>query len=68
MDNHSETTTKWVCDKCHESLVLQKVKVRYLDGNFEVDLLKCPVCNMVFINEALALGKMLEVEKSLEDK
>jgi Zn-finger nucleic acid-binding protein len=58
----------WMCDKCQKALVSQKVKVRYLEGNFEVDLLKCPECHMVFIDDALALGKMLEVEKGLEDK
>jgi hypothetical protein len=68
MENKIDTTTLWMCDKCHKSLVLQKVKVRYLEGNFEVDLLKCPLCHMVFISEDLALGKMLEVEKGLEDK
>jgi len=30
--------------------------------------MKCPVCSMVFIEEDLAMGKMLEVEKGLEDK
>lgn len=69
MENKLDTTTTvWMCDKCHQSLVTQKVKVRYLEGNFEVDLLKCPICNMVLISEDLALGKILEVEKSLEDK
>ncbi|MGI5921245.1 MAG: DVU_1557 family redox protein [Syntrophomonadaceae bacterium] len=58
----------WICDKCKEKLVLSKVKVCYLSGNFEVELLKCPKCNNVFIGEDLALGKMLEVEKGLEDK
>lgn len=63
-----KTATVWMCDKCQKALVSQKVKVRYLEGNFEVELLKCPECNMVFIGEELALGKILEVEKSLEDK
>jgi rubrerythrin len=58
----------WICDKCKEKLVLSKVKASYLSGNFEVDLLKCPVCGNVYIGEELALGKMLEVEKTLEDK
>jgi len=58
----------WLCDKCHKELIKEKVKVCYLDGNFEVDLMRCPVCKQVFISEELALGKMLEVEKSLEDK
>ncbi|SMP51876.1 DVU_1557 family redox protein [Anoxynatronum buryatiense] len=59
---------QWMCDKCHEKLEMSKVRVRYLDGNFEVDLLRCPTCRMVFIGEELALGKMLEIEKGLEDK
>ena len=58
----------WICDKCKKKLELQKVKVSYLGGNFEVELMKCPKCNAVFISEDLALGKMLEVEKGLEDK
>lgn len=68
MNEQTNTTTVWMCDKCQKALVSQKVKVRYLEGNFEVELLKCPECNMVFIGEDLALGKILEVEKSLEDK
>jgi len=60
--------SSWTCDKCKRSLELSKVKVRYLGGNFEVELMKCPKCNSVFIGEDLALGKMLEVEKGLEDK
>ena len=58
----------WICDKCKKALQLSKVKVCYLGGNFEVELMKCPECGAVFISEDLALGKMLEVEKGLEDK
>lgn len=58
----------WICDQCNKSLEPEKIKVRYLNANFEVELMKCPSCNIVFIGEDLALGKMLEVEKGLEDK
>ena len=58
----------WVCDKCKSKLEPHKVKVSYLGGKFEVELMRCPKCNTVFISEDLALGKMLEVEKGLEDK
>ena len=68
MNYENEHDKPWICDKCKEKLVLSKVKVAYLGGNFEVELLKCPKCNNVFIEEDLALGKMLEVEKGLEDK
>lgn len=58
----------WICDKCNKSLEPKKIKVRYLSANFEVELMKCPECNIVFVGEELALGKMLEVEQGLEDK
>jgi len=68
MNSENERNIPWICDKCKEKLVLRKVRVSYLGGNFEVELMKCPECNSVFIGEELALGKMLEVEKELEDK
>jgi hypothetical protein len=45
-----------------------KVDISYLGSAFPVDLPKCPGCGQVYIEEALALGKMAEVEKLLEDK
>jgi len=68
MNEDKNYNMPWLCDKCKKELVLKKVKVRYLEGNFEVDLPKCPECNMVFIDEEMAVGKMLEVEKELEGK
>ena len=68
MNINKEEKTPWICDKCNEELHLSQVKVVYLGGNFEVELMRCPKCKMVLIDENLALGKMLEVEKGLEDK
>lgn len=69
MDKAKESTqSPWICERCNKSLEQQKVKMRYLNANFEVELMKCPSCNMVLIEEDLALGKMLDVEKGLEDK
>jgi hypothetical protein len=68
MKAESEQDAAWICDKCKKKLELKKVKVAYLGGNFEVELMKCPQCNKVFVGEDLATGKMLEVEKDLEDK
>lgn len=68
MKEKVESNMPWICDKCNKELILNKVKVSYLGGNFEVELMKCPECGAVFIGEDLALGKMLEVEKGLEDK
>lgn len=68
MKINKEEKTPWICDKCNKELQLTEVKVVYLEGNFEVELMQCPECKMVLIDEDLALGKMLEVEKGLEDK
>ncbi|HTY04568.1 MAG TPA: hypothetical protein VMC81_12660 [Rhodocyclaceae bacterium] len=57
-----------VCAKCQVALVPGKVKASYLGNSFEVDLLRCPGCGFVYVPEALALGKMLQVEQALEDK
>lgn len=58
----------WTCVDCGEALVPGKVDISYLGNSFPVDLLKCPKCGLVLIPEELALGKMAEVEKALEDK
>lgn len=59
---------EWLCAACNCALVIRKVDVSYLGSSFPVDLPVCPQCGQVFIPEALALGKMAEVEKTLEDK
>ena len=66
-DEHGQDIP-WICDQCNKELEFRKVKVRYLGGNFEAELLQCPQCHRVLIGEELALGKMLEVEQALEDK
>jgi predicted RNA-binding Zn-ribbon protein involved in translation (DUF1610 family) len=58
----------WECVACGQPLERGKVDVSYLGNSFQVELLKCPNCGLVLIPEELALGKMAEVEKALEDK
>lgn len=57
-----------ICAKCQQTLVLGKVNATYLGNSFPVDLMRCPGCGFVYVPEALALGKMLQVEQALEDK
>lgn len=57
-----------ICKKCNKKLELKPVLLEYLGNGFPIDLGVCPKCNMVYVPENLALGKMLHVEKSLEDK
>jgi hypothetical protein len=64
----TEPQADWWCTRCNVRLEPGKVNVSYMGNSFPVDLLRCPVCSQVFIPEELALGKMAEVEKILEDK
>jgi hypothetical protein len=58
----------WICAACGIPLKAAKVDIAYLGNAFPVDVLKCPQCGNVWIPEELALGRMAEVEKTLEDK
>jgi hypothetical protein len=44
------------------------VTLTYLEASFPAELYKCAKCGLVYIPEDLALGKMAQVEKTLEDK
>jgi hypothetical protein len=57
-----------VCAKCRASLKPGNVTLSYMGSNFPVELYKCPTCGLVYIPEALATGKMQQVEAALEDK
>ena len=60
--------TKTECGECGRVLELQKTEITYLGSVFTLELPACPSCGTVFVPEELATGKMLEVEKILEDK
>ena len=63
-----ERFLEWTCASCGEKLTVGKVDIDYLNSRFSVELPKCEKCGLVMIPEELALGKMLEVEQTLEDK
>jgi ribosomal protein S27AE len=68
-DDLSEITAEgWVCGKCRIPLVRGLVNITYMKSSFPVELPRCPRCGFTFIPPELAMGKMLEVEKILEDK
>lgn len=56
------------CALCDRDLEIASVTIGYLGSAFQVDQLRCPGCGQVYIPEDLALGKMVDVEKQLEDK
>jgi len=57
-----------VCARCQREMVPTEVTVSYLGNQFPVELPRCPGCGAVHVPEALATGKMLQVEQLLEDK
>ena len=40
----------------------------YLENGVPVEMPVCPKCGFVYVPEELALGKVLAVERALEDK
>jgi NAD-dependent SIR2 family protein deacetylase len=63
-----EENKEWKCLPCDCLLKLDRVRIDYMNGSFTVELPLCPSCGMVLVPEEIAVGKMLEVEKLLEDK
>lgn len=67
-DLSSITAEGWVCATCGCLLEKQPVDITYMGSSFQVELPRCPGCGHTFIPPDLAEGKMLEVERILEDK
>lgn len=67
-DTELDELPNMICAKCNEPLVLRQITLSYLNSAFPVELPACPVCGQFYIPEELAIGKILHVEKSLEDK
>ncbi len=58
----------WQCGKCGADLEPTKVEVGYMEANTPWSCPRAPNAALCFVPEELALGKMVEVEKILEDK
>ncbi|HHT25521.1 MAG: DVU_1557 family redox protein [Saccharofermentanales bacterium] len=63
-----EAEENLICSKCGIPLEKTEAVFEYLDNSFPVELPACPKCGFVYVPEDLALGKVLSVEKVLEDK
>ena len=57
-----------ICRKCGVPLEKREVTLSYMGNSFPVELPQCPICHMAYVPEYLAMGKILKVEKALEDK
>jgi len=58
----------WRCVCCDAPLDPNQIVVSYLNSVFTISLPTCPKCGLTLVPEALALGRMAEVEQLLEDK
>jgi len=56
------------CGKCGIPLENGEVTLQYMGNNFPVLMPRCPQCGQCYIPEELAIGKILQVERTLEDK
>ncbi|MDO5111166.1 MAG: hypothetical protein Q4E65_02560 [Clostridia bacterium] len=56
------------CEKCGVEMVKGPVTLMYMGNDFPIEMPVCPQCGQYFIPEELALGKILQVERALEDK
>lgn len=63
-----EKTNRLLCVRCGVYLEIAKASLSYLGSSFPVELYCCPTCKRVYVPQALAEGKMKQVEEALEDK
>lgn len=56
------------CLRCEKALEIAPAVFSYQGNTFPVELPACPVCGFVYVPEELAVGKVLSVERALEDK
>lgn len=67
-ERYMENPGEFVCEKCQVPLENGKVLLHYMGNDFPIEMPKCPECGYCYIPEELALGKILQVERALEDK
>ena len=59
---------EWTCCRCGLAMELGPVQLSYMGNSFTLELPRCPTCGQILIPEDLAIGRMAEVERILEDK
>ncbi len=59
---------QWICHTCQCPLEQKEMQAFYLGSAFAVSLPTCPQCSLTLVPKSLTEGKMLEVERMLEDK
>lgn len=57
-----------ICALCSCEMKPITTQMSYLGHSFQVELPRCPQCGQIYIPEALATGRIAQVESELEDK
>jgi len=65
---YGDSDANWTCGGCGEALSPAPATLEYMGSEFCVTLMRCEKCGLTLISEELALGRMLRVERLLEDK
>lgn len=59
---------QWICARCSAELMRSGVRITYLGNSFSVELHVCPGCGSALVTEDVAMKRMAEAERILEDK
>ncbi len=57
-----------ICGKCQVALEKRTLLFRYMGHSFNSAVPRCPRCGQVYLPREFVDTKIVEVEKSLEDK
>lgn len=68
MEERKEKPKKLLCHACGVELVEGKADFHYMGHAFVADVPRCPKCGYVYVSEALADGRIKDVEAALEEK
>lgn len=62
-----EAPRRWRCGRCGEALEVESVPTRYAHGGLLLQLERCPVCGLTLVRKSLAEGRMVDMQKRMEE-
>lgn len=68
MEMKETVMPKFHCRKCGVDMEPAETYFEYLGHGLHTKLPRCPKCGEVYIPEEMAMGKIADIERSLEDK
>lgn len=67
-ERYGQDPGEFFCERCGKPAENGKVMLHYMGNDFPIEMPRCPECGTCYIPEELVMGKILQVEKALEDK